>query len=138
MRNASILHLAALYCCHTAGDQSVPTLIATHDPAAEPYTAMSRDELADGMDVALRANDSKRLVSFYLYFMDRCSPAEQEYHNLGTALAKTVAQGLLGAAWLDDIAPLLRITRRVFDMLDDVTDEVQACRARKSGSADVA
>jgi len=127
MRNATLMWMEFAYACQDSNDPDVrdrPTLADDeHDPDLEPYASMTRNQIAEAMDLACKRLDAREFFVLHGHFLDRCSAGEITYQNLAREVLDKIAMELIGDAFMHPRERHLGLTRRAFDMLDDIAEE---------------
>jgi hypothetical protein len=128
MRNAALMWLEVQYRANAAHGPDwaavANNLEDNHDPADPAYASMTRDQLAEGMDLAFKVgNADGAFLVFMQHFLDRCSTAELAYEKLGRKITEQIGKRMIGGEYMYPPERYRSIMRRVFNMLDDVADE---------------
>jgi hypothetical protein len=124
IRNMALNHMRLLFAhgSEPAIIKAVDAVVENHEPGAEPYDSMSREELAARFNLAYEAGDPVAYAVVEEHLLDKMSVEELRIHGVGHAVAMEIGETLKAL----EFSRMERVMTEAFNLLIDLDGELNA------------
>jgi hypothetical protein len=124
IRNMALNHMRLLFASGAAPTviKAVDAVVENHEPGSLPYGSMSREELADRLNLAYEAGDPVAYAVVEEHLLDKLTVEELRIHGVVHAASEAIGKALNA----QEFARMERVMTGVFNLVIDLDDELNA------------